>query len=151
MCGGSKVYALSEAAQCCLDMNICSRCELRSRKAGAALRPEIGLSTAGGLLVYLVIPGTKTFLPCWARLVYTRRAGAGGAAVRLGTLRAAVNGVPPYRGGAHWRNMGKCTALSLLANSGTEFSRLAVTRSGRARFPQPFPAAPIPLNSMPCP
>ena len=77
------------------------------------------VGTAGGLLVYLVIPGTKTFLPCWARLVYTRRAGVRGAAVRLETLRAAVNGVSRIGAGAHWRNMGKCTALSMLANSGT--------------------------------
>ena len=98
------------------------------------------------MLVYLVIPGTKTFLPCWARLVYTRRAGVGGAVFRLGTLRAAVNGVSRIGVGAHWQNMGKCTALSMLANSGTEISRFAVICSGRARFPQPFPAAPYPVE-----
>ena len=91
-------------------------------------------------MLYQVIPGSKTFLPCWARLVYTGRAGVGGAVFRLGTLRAAVNGVSRIGAGAHWRNMGKCTALSMLANSGTEISRFAVICSGRARFPQVVPA-----------
>lgn len=98
------------------------------------------------MLVYLVIPGTKTFLPCWARLVYTRRAGVGGAVFRLGTLRAAVNGVSRIGAKAHWQILGKCTVLSLLAIRRTENSRFAVTRSGRAHFPQPFPAAPYPVE-----
>ena len=104
------------------------------------------MSTAGGLLVYLVIPGTKTFLPCWARLVYTRRAGVGGAAFRLGTLRAAVNGVSRIVAGASLANTGKVYgAFSACYTQNQKFTICRYTfRAGT--LPAAVPRCPYPVE-----